>query len=133
MQAAGADRRGELDGVVCALDVGAPVGLGVGGHVVDRREVEEVLDPVGEQRRHRLIGDSQKRLKEIPDQWPDPLAGVWIGLAPIVDQALQPRQRPLAREHVDDGVRDGCVSSRSTSRRPMNPVAPETMYATPSA
>ena len=38
------ERVGKLDCVPRALDVRDPVGLVVGGHVVDRREVEEVVD-----------------------------------------------------------------------------------------
>ena len=44
VEASGAERVGELDRVARALDVGDPVALVVRGHVVDRREVEEVLD-----------------------------------------------------------------------------------------
>ena len=44
VEAAGLDRARELDRVAGALDVGDLLRLGVGGHVVDRRQVEEVVD-----------------------------------------------------------------------------------------
>ena len=39
---------GELQRVPGALDVGDPLAVGVGGEVVDRGEVEEVLDLPGQ-------------------------------------------------------------------------------------
>ena len=56
MEAAGLQLAGELHGVARALDVRDPLGLGVGGHIVDRREVEEMID-TALQPRHVLVGD----------------------------------------------------------------------------
>ena len=44
MEPPGLDRLGERHGVARALDVGRVLAFRVGGHVVDRREVEEVVD-----------------------------------------------------------------------------------------
>ena len=44
VDAAGLDRLGELDHVAGALHIGEPLAFRVGGHVVDRRQVEEVVD-----------------------------------------------------------------------------------------
>ena len=40
----GGDRRGQFDGVACAIDIGPVHGLGAGLQVVDCRKVEEVGD-----------------------------------------------------------------------------------------
>ena len=48
VEAAGLDRRGQLDRVAGAVDVGDLLRLGVGGQVVDRGEVEEMLDLAGQ-------------------------------------------------------------------------------------
>ena len=56
----GAELVGEVDGVLGAVDVEPAVALLVGGHVVDRREVEEVLD--ARERLPVLLGDPEQRL-----------------------------------------------------------------------
>ena len=61
MKAPGLDRVGQRDGVAGALDVGDPVALLVGGHVVDRREMEEVVDPGGLERVAGRVVDARAR------------------------------------------------------------------------
>ena len=91
------DGLGELDHVPGALDVGDPLRLGVRGHVVDRREVEEVVDLAlaaarGPRRRRPSLGS--ERSPTIGDD------AVVVG-APAVAQLLQAALRALADEHVD--------------------------------
>ena len=92
----GLDRLGELDHVAGALDVGDPLGLGVGGHVVDRREVEEVVD-VAVQALEVLVGDAEPRLGEVADDADDAV----LVDAPAVAQLLEAPLGALADEHVD--------------------------------
>ena len=85
---------GELDGVLGAADVEQRVLRLVGGHVVDRRQVEEVLD--ARQRLAVLLGDAEQRLAEVADDGLDPVRG-----APALDQLVELLARALADEHVD--------------------------------
>ena len=96
VHAPGLDRLGELDHVAGALDVGDPLALGVACHVVDRGEVEEVVDLALEPR-EVLVGDAEPGLGEVADDADDPLV---VG-APAVAQLLEPALRALADEHVD--------------------------------
>ena len=50
VEAAGLDRGRELDRVTGPLDVGDLLRFGAGGHVVDRRQVEEVVDVAAQRR-----------------------------------------------------------------------------------
>ena len=70
--------------------------LGVGGHVVDRRQVEEVVD-LALEAREVLVGDAEPRLGEVADDADDAL----LVDAPAVAQLLEPALRALADEHVD--------------------------------
>ena len=96
---AGLDRLGELDHVAGALDVGEPLALGVGGHVVDRRQVEQVLD-VALEARHVLLGDPEPTLRQVADD-PDQALGV---RPPAVSQLLEAALGALAHEHVDGSL-----------------------------
>ena len=96
VDAAGLDRLGEPDHVAGALDVGQPLALGIGGHVVDRREVEQVVDLADEPREIRL-GHAQPGMGEVADD-PDhaPLVR-----PPATAELLQAALGALAHEHVD--------------------------------
>ena len=95
VQMAGADRVRERDGVARAPDVQALVDRVVGGHVVHRGEVEDVLDVAG-QRGDVVVGQAQPRLGEVAEDGLDAVAG-----APALDQAIEALARALADEHVD--------------------------------
>ena len=105
VKAAGVDRVGELDGVARALDVGDPVALLVGGHVVDRREVEEVVD-----RAVQLIDggvvEAEARLGQVAGDRLDPCPTARAGGGdPLLrDQRLKLVARSLTYEHVDVSV-----------------------------
>src|SRR5215211_1666876 len=85
MDAAGVDRVGELDHVTRALDVRHVLRLGARGDVVDRREVEEVLDVTAQP--VDVLGR-------------DPEDAVGVG-PPTASKLLQPTLRALADQHVE--------------------------------
>ena len=95
MQDAGLERVGERDRVARAGDVGALVALVVGGHVVDRGEVEEVVDLAAVLVDPGLV-DAEALLREVADDRRDALAAL-----PALDQLRQALLRALAHEHVD--------------------------------
>ena len=74
-----------------AADVEQRVAGLVRAHVVDRGEVEEVVDLALE-----LVADAQPRLVEVADDGLDAIAGV-----PAFDQLVELLARALAHEHVD--------------------------------
>ena len=82
-----------------ALDVRDALGLGVGGHVVDRGEVEEVVD-VALQVGDHVVAQAQLLLGEVADDRDDP---VLVG-APARAQLLEPAAGSLAHQHVDRAV-----------------------------
>jgi hypothetical protein len=94
MEDAGAERVRQLDRVPGALDVRDPVRLFVGGHVVYRREVEEVVD-VALELRDSLLANPKPGLGQVAQHRPD----AWV-LAPAVGELLD---RALAHQHVDVG------------------------------
>jgi hypothetical protein len=100
VQVPGRQRVGKLDGVARAGDVEALVGLVGRGHVVDRGEVEEVLD-LAAQRDDPLVVDPEARLREVAD---DGLDALWRTPTPAVDQRAQAVLRPSADQHVDIAV-----------------------------
>ena len=71
VEAARLDRAGQFDRVSGSLDVGDLLGLGAGRHVVDRRQVEEVID-VAAQRQQVLLGDAETGLGEVAGDRHDP-------------------------------------------------------------
>ena len=96
VDAARLDGLGELDHVPGALDVRDPLRLGVGVHVVDGGEMEEVID-VPRQLLDVLLGDAEPTLREVADDPDDPL----LVDAPAVAELGEAALRPLADEHVD--------------------------------
>ena len=96
MHATRFDRLGELDHVPGPLDVGDPLRLGVRLHVVDRGEVEEVIDLAAEPL-DVGVGDPEAALREVADDPDDAL----LVDAPAVPELRQPPLRALAYEHVD--------------------------------
>ncbi len=85
-------RQGER--VAGAPDVHRLVHLVGGGHVVDRREVEEVLDLAGV-RGDPLVAHAEVGLTEVAEHRRDAVA------APLLDQRLEPADRALAAQRED--------------------------------
>ncbi len=98
MNAAGLGRLGELDHVAGALDVGDSLRLGIGGHVVDGRQVEDVIDAV--QPLDVLVGDPQPALGKVADDADDPV----LVDTPAAAKLGQPPLRALADQDVDGAV-----------------------------
>ena len=96
MERLGPEVVGEVDRVVRAGHVEQRVARLVGGDVVDRREVEEVLDPAAEARPRGLV-DAQQRLGQVARHQDDPLAR--RGAEPV-EQRIEPRLRARAHQHV---------------------------------
>ncbi len=96
MNAPGLDGVGQLDHVARALDVRDLLRVRVGGHVVDRREVEEVID-LSVQARNVLVGHAQALLREVADDADDAV----LADSPAVPELLETALRTLADEHVD--------------------------------
>ncbi len=96
VEAAGLDRTGELERVPGPLDVGDLLGLGTGGDVVDRGEMEKVLD-LAPHRHQVLLGDRQPGLGQVAGHRDDPRP---VG-APGVAQLLQPAPRSSPHQGVD--------------------------------
>ncbi len=86
----------ELHHVARALDVRDRLTLGVGGHVVDRGQVEQVVD-VPLQPRDVFVGDPEPWRRQVPD---DPDDAVLVG-SPAVAELREPALGALADEHVD--------------------------------
>jgi hypothetical protein len=91
VEAPGADRVGELDHVLGALGVGLLHGVLGGGHVVDRGEVEEVVDRLAE------ALHAERRLRQVAGHGHD-AAGV--GPEPL-DEGVDLAARAFAHQHVD--------------------------------
>ena len=96
VEAAGLDRARQFDRVAGALDVGDLLRLGVGGHVVDRRQMEEVVDRAA-QGDQVLLGDPQARLGEVAGDRHD--AGA-VG-SPARPQLLEAPPRAGPDQRVD--------------------------------
>ncbi len=71
METARLDRAGQFNRMPGSLDIGDLLGLGARGHVVDRGQVEEVVD-VAAQRQQVLLGDAKARLSEVAGDRHDP-------------------------------------------------------------
>ena len=95
VEAARLDRPGEFDRVAGALDVGDLLRLGAGGHVVDRGEVEEVVD-VAAQGQQVLLGDTEAGRGEVAGDRHDPRPVGAEGGAQLLEAA--------ARTRPDQGV-----------------------------
>jgi hypothetical protein len=94
VEAPGADRLGQGQRVAGALDVHRVVGRVVGRHVVDGREVEDVVDAP------RVLGDprgvdAQRGRRQVPGHRHDP------AVVPLAQQGLEPGAGPLPDEHED--------------------------------
>ena len=122
VQVPGLERVGQLDGVARAADVERLVGLVVGRHVVDRREVEEVVDLALAARRSRPASTPERVLGQVAD---DRLDAVRVRPSLDVRSASSSllRASPRARARR---CRPRASSSCSTRWRPMKPVAPVT-------
>ena len=90
VEAARLQRGGQLEGVAGAADVHRLVGGVVGGHVVDRGEVEEVVDRRRGARRPTSASTPRPASREVADDRHDPVG------APPLDERLHPGQRALA-------------------------------------
>ncbi len=96
VKAARVERPGQLQRVPRPLDVGELLGLGVGGDVVDRRQMEEVVD-LAPHLDHVLLGHRETGLAEVAGDRDDASA---VG-APGGAQLLQPAARPGPDQGVD--------------------------------
>ena len=96
MEAAYAYGLPELHGMARALDVGGLLVLGAGLEVVDRRQMEQMVDLSLELLLVRL-SDPQALLGEIADDGDD----VLVGGAPLLAQRIQLLDRALADQHID--------------------------------
>jgi hypothetical protein len=100
LEASGADRIGECDGVARAVDVRCDLLLGIRLEIVDRREMEEVIDAALER---VAVGfrEAKHRLRQIADHG-NGTTGVAtpprLQLANALGRAL------LAHQKVDDSV-----------------------------
>ena len=94
VEAAGIDRGGEVDGVTRTLDIGRFLLLGARREVVDRRQVEEVLDLALELAQVRS-GNAELGLRQVADDADDLL----VGRAPVVraEQRRASSASPCAR------------------------------------
>ena len=90
VEGADVDRAGELHDVACALHVGALHALLVRLHVVDRGEVEEVVDRLAE------AVDSELLLGEVAGHRDDAIPG-----AEPLREVVQAAPRALAHERID--------------------------------
>ncbi len=90
------DRACQLNRVAGALDVGDLLALGVGGQVIDRRQVEEVVD-LAAHRDQVLLGDPQAGLGEVAGDRHDSRP---VG-APAGAQLLQAATRAGPHQRVD--------------------------------
>ena len=93
VEAAHVDRVRELDDVARAVDVRPRHALLVGRHVVDRGEVEEVVDRLAEP------VDAEALLREVADDRYEAIAG-----AQLVTQLVEPAARSLPHQGVDRPV-----------------------------
>ena len=122
MEAARPQRVGELEGVAGAADVQRLVGGVVGGHVVDRGEVEEVVDrrrgarSTQSSSTPRRVRRRGRRRPGRPGRCPRPGPGHSIRSS---DDSRQSTKIVPSR----------WSTSSWTRCRPMNPVAPVTKYA----
>ncbi len=99
MHAAGLDCVGELDGVARALHIGELLGLSAGLEVVDRSEVEEVVDPPAQPFPVGL-GNSEVRLGQIADH----RDGALGAHAPACAQRVDRGQLVAAHQEVQHGA-----------------------------
>ena len=88
----------QLDGVSCAFDVHPAVRPLIRSHVVDRREVEEVVNPL--EHLSVFFRDPEGGITQIADDRHDPTRLS----SPACLKLLQPRPRSLAHEHVDESL-----------------------------
>ncbi len=95
VEAADLEPVGDLDRMHGAFDVGEPVSLVVGFHVVDRSQVVEVVDSALEILQVG-VGDPQVRLGQVSDHGLDRA----FGLTPAGDQLFEPPARALSHEHI---------------------------------
>ena len=127
VQVADLQRVGQVDGVLGPLDVEPLVGLVVGGHVVDGREVEEVVDVAG-QSLDVLVGHAEPFLAQVTDHRPDA-----VGAAPALDELVEATAGPLPDQYgdlalsleqsLDQEAADESRRARSRNRSPRVPLA----------
>ena len=84
MEVLGVHRFGQLQRVPGAFDVGDPLAVGVGSEVVDRGEVEEVLD-LAVELLDVLGRDAEPLLREVTDDRDDAAVVVAEPVAQVVE------------------------------------------------
>ena len=99
MEVAHLEPAGQRNGVARATDVHRLVHLVRGGHVVDRGQVEEVLD-VTEVGGDPLVAEPEVGLTEVTDDRGDP-GTPWVLCLPLLDQGLEPVLRARTAHHED--------------------------------
>ena len=95
----GVQPTGQLDNRAGALHVGRPLGVLVGGDVVDRRAMHDVVDCA--QLGDGLVGESEGRGGEVADQRLRPLSP---RLVLLVGEPLEPGERLPPHQHPHLGV-----------------------------
>jgi len=95
----GVEPAGQVDHRAGALHVGGSLGGLVGGEVVDRRAVHDVVD--GAELGDGVVGEAEVRRGEVADQRFRPLTP---GLITFGGQSLEPGQRRPADQHPYLGV-----------------------------
>ena len=90
VEAARLDRPGEFDRVAGALDVGDLLRFGARGHVVDRGQVEEVVD-LAAQGEQVLLGDPEARLGEVSGDRHNPRSVGAKGSAQLLEATTRSR------------------------------------------
>ncbi len=100
MQVPGVQRAREFDRVGGAADVHGGVLLGGRGHVVDRGQVEHVVD-LAAQLLDPLALEAEQWFTQVAEDGHDAFAAHGSDRdAPVLDQVVQARDRAVAHEHV---------------------------------
>ena len=114
VEAAHLQRRGQVQRVLGAVDVGRALAFRAGGHVVDRGQVEEMLDLLRRQRANLRCGQSALRRGHVAGHRDHPLRvpGHLLG------EGVELLHRLLAHQHVDRALALEQVADQETAQEP---------------